>query len=140
MNHPVNVKHHEARTLGERIADDVATGMGSWKFIIIQSAVVAVWITLNLIELFGHRWDPYPFILLNLLFSLQAAYAAPVIMMSQNRASAKDRDILEHTYQDSEEHRTLLRQNTDLTQQSKDQMDLIHQLTKEVHEHIINQG
>lgn len=81
---------HAPADQGARLADAVAEGMGSWRFIIIQSAIVALWILLNLVAV-ALRWDPYPFILLNLLFSTQAAYAAPVIMMSQNRQAAKDR-------------------------------------------------
>jgi uncharacterized membrane protein len=81
---------HKPAHIGETIADSVAAGMGSWRFIIVQSAIVALWIGLNLTGV-AFKWDPYPFILLNLLFSTQAAYAAPIIMMSQNRAAAKDR-------------------------------------------------
>lgn len=83
-------KHEAEMTFGQKIADSVATGMGSWRFIIIQSALVALWVVLNFIAWFSH-WDPYPFILLNLLFSTQAAYAAPVIMMAQNRQNERDR-------------------------------------------------
>jgi uncharacterized membrane protein len=83
-------KHVEVSTLGQRLADQVANGMGSWRFIIIQSIIVAVWMILNVIGLMNH-WDPYPFILLNLLFSTQAAYAAPIIMMAQNRQNDRDR-------------------------------------------------
>lgn len=78
------------RTLGDRLADTVAEGMGSWRFIIIQSIIVGAWIVINLIA-YSFQWDPYPFILLNLLFSTQAAYAAPIIMMAQNRQSDRDR-------------------------------------------------
>jgi uncharacterized membrane protein len=81
---------HLPQNTGDKIADAVASGMGSWRFIIIQSAIVVAWIGANLWFL-AHPYDPYPFILLNLLFSTQAAYAAPIIMMSQNRAAAKDR-------------------------------------------------
>jgi len=77
-------------TFGQRMADNVANYMGSWKFIIIQTVIVFAWMILNLIALVQH-WDPYPFILLNLLFSTQAAYAAPIIMMSQNRSAERDR-------------------------------------------------
>ena len=77
-------------TLGQRVADIVAASMGSWSFIIIQSAILAVWIVLN-ITAYMEQWDPYPFILLNLVLSFQAAYAAPVIMMSQNRQQDIDR-------------------------------------------------
>jgi len=76
--------------MGQRLADGVANYMGSWKFIIIQTVLVVAWMVLNLIAFIGH-WDPYPFILLNLLFSTQAAYAAPIIMMSQNRSAERDR-------------------------------------------------
>ena len=85
-------------TLGQRIADIVASNMGSWRFIIIQSAILIVWIILN-ITAYVERWDPYPFILLNLALSFQAAYAAPFIMMSQNRQQDVDRLAAEHDYQ-----------------------------------------
>jgi uncharacterized membrane protein len=77
-------------TIGQRIADKVAATMGSWKFIIVQSVTLLVWIILN-VTAWIHHWDPYPFILLNLALSFQAAYAAPFIMMSQNRQSDIDR-------------------------------------------------
>ncbi len=80
----------ESRSFGQRLADNVANGMGSWRFIIYQTIIVAVWVVLNFIA-FAYHWDPYPFILLNLLFSTQAAYAAPIIMMAQNRQNDRDR-------------------------------------------------
>lgn len=83
-------KHQERLSFGQKIADFVANGMGSWIFIIIQTLLVALWISLNLVGWFYH-WDVYPFILLNLLFSTQAAYAAPIIMMAQNRQNERDR-------------------------------------------------
>ncbi|MBS1753409.1 MAG: DUF1003 domain-containing protein [Ferruginibacter sp.] len=83
-------KHRAERTIGQRVADKVAKGMGSWTFIIWQTIFVLAWMILNVVGYFNH-WDPYPFILLNLLFSTQAAYAAPVIMMAQNRQSERDR-------------------------------------------------
>jgi len=85
-------------TLGQRIADDVAAMMGSWTFIIIQSGLLFIWIVLN-ITAYVQQWDPYPFILLNLALSFQAAYAAPFIMMSQNRQQDIDRKAAEHDYQ-----------------------------------------
>ncbi|MFA5877152.1 MAG: DUF1003 domain-containing protein [Candidatus Paceibacterota bacterium] len=91
-------KHEQELTLGERFSDTVATGMGSWKFIIIQTVFVATWITLNIIGII-QRWDVYPFILLNLIFSTQAAYAAPIIMMAQNRQSERDRHHAEADYE-----------------------------------------
>jgi uncharacterized membrane protein len=77
-------------TFGQRVADGVAATMGSWKFIIIQSMFLVVWIILNLTA-WVQQWDPYPFILLNLALSFQAAYAAPFIMMAQNRQQDIDR-------------------------------------------------
>jgi len=82
--------HKETMTFGDRIADSVANGMGSWSFIIWQSIIVVLWMVLNVIGYLRH-WDEYPFILLNLIFSTQAAYAAPIIMMSQNRQNERDR-------------------------------------------------
>lgn len=83
-------RHIEEMTFGDRAADWVATKMGSWGFVNGQSVFVVVWIILNLMAI-GFRWDPYPFILLNLFFSTQASYAAPIIMMAQNRQAARDR-------------------------------------------------
>ena len=77
-------------TPGQRIADFVAATMGSWRFIIIQTTILIFWIALN-VTAYVERWDPYPFILLNLALSFQAAYAAPFIMMSQNRQQDVDR-------------------------------------------------
>jgi len=77
-------------TAGQRIADAVAATMGSWRFIIIQTTILTLWIILN-VTAWINRWDPYPFILLNLALSFQAAYAAPFIMMSQNRQQDVDR-------------------------------------------------
>jgi uncharacterized membrane protein len=83
-------QHKDASTFGQRLADTVATGMGSWRFIIWQTIIVVIWMALNVVAIVGH-WDPYPYILLNLVFSTQAAYAAPIIMMAQNRQSDRDR-------------------------------------------------
>ncbi len=91
-------KHVQSQTYGDRIADSVANGMGSWKFIIWQSVIVIIWMALNIIGFVQH-WDTYPFILLNLIFSTQAAYAAPIIMMSQNRQSERDRIQAQEDYQ-----------------------------------------
>lgn len=85
-------------TLGARLADGVAATVGSWRFIVIQSALLFGWILGN--ALTGRSaWDPYPFILLNLLLSFQAAYTAPIIMMSQNRSADLDRDRATADYQ-----------------------------------------
>jgi uncharacterized membrane protein len=84
-------------TTGQRIADGVAATMGSWNFIIIQSTFLLAWIVLNITAYIQH-WDPYPFILLNLALSFQAAYAAPFIMMAQNRQQDIDRKAAENDY------------------------------------------
>ncbi len=91
-------KHKEALSFGSRLADSVAKGMGSWSFIIIQTILVILWMGLNLVG-FIYHWDVYPFILLNLVFSTQAAYAAPIIMMSQNRQNDRDRVQAQADYQ-----------------------------------------
>ena len=90
-------KHEESLTVSDRIADAVAKGMGSWRFIVWQSIFVVIWMSLNVLGLIRH-WDVYPFILLNLIFSTQAAYAAPIIMMSQNRQSQRDRIQAQEDY------------------------------------------
>jgi uncharacterized membrane protein len=77
-------------TTGQKTSDVIAKTVGSWKFIIIQSVCIIVWIIYNSIN-HDSTWDPYPFILLNLMLSFQAAYTAPAIMMSQNRLSEIDR-------------------------------------------------
>jgi uncharacterized membrane protein len=90
--------HIEKRSFGSKLADKVATGMGSWRFIIIQTIVVVIWMGLNIVG-FCYHWDAYPFILLNLLFSTQAAYSAPIIMMSQNRQNQRDHAQAQADYQ-----------------------------------------
>lgn len=77
-------------TTGQKTSDVIAKTVGSWKFIIIQSVCIIIWIIYNSIN-HDSTWDPYPFILLNLMLSFQAAYTAPAIMMSQNRLSEIDR-------------------------------------------------
>ena len=108
INQPINLsimsilnwhqKHIATSSIGDRLSDSVANGMGSWKFIIWQTVIVVIWMILNIIAFVRH-WDPYPFILLNLIFSTQAAYAAPIIMMAQNRQSQRDRIQADNDYQ-----------------------------------------
>lgn len=83
--------------MGDRIADLVASGMGSWTFIIALTIFIVAWIVLNVVGVVYH-WDPAPFILLNLLFSAQATYSAPLILMSQGRQSDRDREQAQHDY------------------------------------------
>ena len=89
--------HKDESKFGQRLADSVATGMGSWRFIIIQTIIVAAWMIANVVG-FIYHWDVYPYILLNLLFSTQAAYAAPIIMMAQNRQNERDRHHAEQDF------------------------------------------
>ena len=78
-----------------QLAEWVARVMGTAKFLLYMTVFVIVWITLNVVGLYGARWDPYPFILLNLAFSTQASYAAPLILLAQNRQDARDRMTLD---------------------------------------------
>lgn len=85
-------------TLGDRLADTVVNNIGSWRFIIIQSGLLLLWIIFNVTAYLNH-WDPYPFILLNLMLSFQAAYTAPIIMMSQSRQATIDRQDAKYDYE-----------------------------------------
>ena len=91
-------REEDSLTVGQKVADTVAATMGSWRFIIIQSIILLFWIIANVTAVIMH-WDPYPFILLNLALSFQAAYAAPFIMMSQNRQQDIDRKEAENDHQ-----------------------------------------
>jgi uncharacterized membrane protein len=93
----VNEAVDERLTVGQKVADGVASVMGSWRFIMTQAGIMVVWIMLNLVGWFYH-WDVYPFVLLNLAMSAQAAFATPLIMMSQNRQSEKDRLTAQNDY------------------------------------------
>ena len=93
--HPVNVKMVDEAPLGARVADRVTGYLGSWRFLIVQTIVVGAWLLGNA-WLLSRPFDPYPFILLNLAFSTQAAYAAPLILLAGNRAALRDRLTLEH--------------------------------------------
>lgn len=94
-----DLKADGERTFGERIADKVAAFGGSWTFIIIFLSILIGWVILNSIILLNRSFDPYPYILLNLFLSMLAAIQAPIIMMSQNRQEAKDRQHAEHDYE-----------------------------------------
>jgi uncharacterized membrane protein len=98
--HPVNRALVEEAPLGARIADRVTTFLGSWAFIVIQTVIVLIWIAGNVVLLFD--FDPFPFILLNLAFSTQAAYAAPLILLAGNRQALRDRLTLEHAAKEAD--------------------------------------
>lgn len=112
--HPVNRQFSDEAPLGSRVADRVTSFLGSWRFIAIQTAIVLIWIVGNVIMVF--HFDLYPFILLNLAFSTQAAYAAPLILLAGNRQALRDRMTLEHaaTEADIEE-----KQNVELLEGNK---------------------
>jgi uncharacterized membrane protein len=93
----VNAEARKELTAGERAADWVAGLVGSWRFIVVQSVLLALWVFLNVVA-WVSAWDPYPFILLNLFLSMQAAYTAPMLMMSQNRQAQLDRLQADHDY------------------------------------------
>jgi uncharacterized membrane protein len=94
----INVPQDGKRSLGERVADKVAAFGGSWRFIFIFFAALAAWIAVNSAALLMKPFDPYPFILMNLILSCLAAVQAPIIMMSQNRQEQKDRIRAENDY------------------------------------------
>lgn len=125
-------KHRSSFSYGDKIADAVANGMGSWRFIIWQTIIVFIWMVLNIIAYIGH-WDPYPFILLNLIFSTQAAYAAPIIMMSQNRQNARDREqALQDYHTNSEAKKEIEALQLCLSKMESEKLDRILFLLEEM--------
>lgn len=94
---PTEGEHRPGESTGQRLADRVTSTVGSWPFIVIQSVLLLIWIALNTVA-WQRRWDPYPFILLNLVLSFQAAFTAPIILMSQNRQTTMDRFKAEDDY------------------------------------------
>ncbi len=97
---PSRVEMNEPLTFGERVADNAARVVGSWRFIIIQTILVVIWIAFNVFELGLGHFDLYPFVLLNLMFSVQAAYTGPILLLANNRQASKDRAI---AWRDDEE-------------------------------------
>jgi uncharacterized membrane protein len=98
LSRNINIEFDRQLTLGERLADKIAEFGGSWRFILSFSGVFLIWIAINSLALIWKPFDPFPFILLNLVLSCLAAIQAPIIMMSQNRQEAKDRLQSEHDY------------------------------------------
>ncbi len=125
QNHEKNLK------FGDKLADAVANGMGSWSFILWQTAIVIIWMILNIIGFIQH-WDPYPFILLNLIFSTQAAYAAPIIMMAQNRQSQRDREQADNDYRTNiEAKKEIEALQLQLTKLETEKLDIIIEMLKQ---------
>jgi uncharacterized membrane protein len=136
--HPTVQAMVDDRTTGERVADDIARFGGSWPFIFSLLGFIALWMVLNTVLLArvlgGAQFDPYPYIALNLMLSAMAGLQAPVIMMSQNRAAARDEALAAHHYQESQameklltNQRALLEENTELTKQVQELTVQIHQ-------------
>ena len=115
--HPVNKEFIDEAPLGARIADRVTGFMGSWRFLILQTILVLLWLAGNA-YLLSRPFDPYPFILLNLAFSTQAAYAAPLILLAGNRSAERDRLTLEHAASETDveekQNERLLSGNTEI--------------------------
>jgi uncharacterized membrane protein len=133
-----------------RRAEKVARFFGTPRYIVAQSALVVIWIALNSIGI-AYRWDPYPFILLNLAFSTQAAYAAPLILLAQTRQADRDKahgDMVDkrHTtleralQRETEKLVALLQSNTEITQQDKQLTEEVAKLTKEIHTLLTQRG
>jgi uncharacterized membrane protein len=126
-----------------RRAEKVARFFGTPRYILAQTGLVIVWIALNSIAV-AYRWDPYPFILLNLAFSTQAAYAAPLILLAQTRQADRDKahgDMVEKRHTaleqavktETEKLVTLLQSNTEITKQDKQLTEEVSKLTKQIH-------
>ncbi len=133
--HPVNKKLFDEAPFGARIADRVTGFLGSWRFLILQTILVGVWIGGN-VYLLSRPFDPYPFILLNLAFSTQAAYAAPLILLAGNRAAQRDRLTLEHAADETDvaekQNERLLRGNTEILEHVEALEERILQLEQRI--------
>jgi uncharacterized membrane protein len=127
-----------ADTFGRR-AEAVARFFGTPNYILGQTIMVVLWITVNAVAV-TLRWDPYPFILLNLAFSTQAAYAAPLILLAQTRQADRDKAAEKaaaiHRDELSNQEMTLLQQNTELTQRVEELSEEIDKLTRAIHQHV----
>jgi len=144
LTHKLHAKTWRTLRWSERLADSIASFGGSWRFIILFLAAAVFWMLLNYFEMFGLRFDPYPFILLNLALSMIAALQAPFIMMSQNRQEAQDRKRMEHDYLinlKAELEIRILHQKVDLVlmenikillESQRHQLELLNDLTKKV--------
>jgi len=133
--HPVNKLVYDEAPVGARIADEVTGFLGSWRFLILQTVLVLGWIAGNA-YLLSRPFDPYPFILLNLAFSTQAAYAAPLILLAGNRSAQRDRMTLEHAASEGdiqeEQNERLLRGNTEILKHVEGLEEQILQLEQRI--------
>jgi len=132
--HPANQALIDNRSRADAAVDSFVVFFGSLKFIAWMTVVILAWLAVNSLWLTkGVRWDPYPFILLNLAFSAQATYAAPLILLSQNRAAEHDRIKAEHDYETNVQALTEIRADRELTK-------TVHDLTAEVHRLVVQQA
>jgi CRP/FNR family transcriptional regulator, cyclic AMP receptor protein len=135
----INVEMEAKATIGQRIADRVASFGGSWTFIIIYVSFLAAWMALNTFFLVrygrgenGAQFDPYPYILLNLMLSMTAALQAPIIMMSQNRAAEKDRLAAEQDFKVNLKSELMLEELMRKSRGRDNQIELIASIVKEI--------
>lgn len=133
-----------------RVAEKTARFFGTPRYILGQTCIVVLWIVLNSIALI-HHWDPTPFIMLNLIFSTQAAYAAPLILLAQTRQADRDKahgDVMDKHHlkleqaakTETDKLLELLQTNTDLTQQDKELTQQVAELTQQIHQLLTKQG
>jgi len=128
--HPVLQHLEDDRTRGERMADSVVKGIGTWRFLIVQFCIIIVWMCANVYFLrhVGTKaFDPYPFILLNLVLSIQAAVTGPLLLLAGNRQQQKDRELANNDFEVNEASLQLLHEARDLLD---DTHDLVHDLHK----------
>ena len=133
--HEVNRAMYDEAPIGARIADRVTGYLGSWRFIAIQTVIVAIWVVGNIVLLF--HFDPYPFILLNLAFSTQAAYAAPLILLAGNRSSLRDRLTLEHTAAEADLEDTQNRELIEADEEILRQIEVLEQRILDLEKRIL---
>ncbi|PKV95912.1 uncharacterized protein DUF1003 [Amycolatopsis echigonensis] len=126
-HHHPHVRSGDELTLGERAADAVRNGMGSWAFIWLQTAFIVAWVTLNVIGIVA-RWDPFPFILLNLAFSVQAAYASPIILLSQRRGDQKSSELALSTHDNGVKLLDLNQRQLEILEQLREMRETLKEL------------
>lgn len=137
-HHHPGVRQRDQLTLGERAADRMRNGMGSWPFVFLFLVFMAMWAVGNSLLHFGgkhgqHGFDPYPYILLNLMLSTMAGLQAAALLIAAKRADQIASEIAVHTEHNTDDIKTLLKQNTDLT-------EAVEQLTKQIHEKVLSQA
>ena len=142
--HPTLQKVDDERTLGERVADNIARFGGSWPFIFMFLGLIATWMIINTVLvariIHGKQFDPYPYIALNLALSALAGLQAPIIMMSQNRAAARDEALANHHYEESRRMEDLIQANQKLLDVNTDLTKKIHELATQIHQLVTSRG